>query len=111
MKFDDEFYESVRKDAWVAAGVGCGGYNSDVDDLLIRIVELIVVEGPIFCDAIAREVGESPQFVELVQYVLCSAEWCEYGTSPRGCFAMPGLDGARLLKSMREWREEHWREQ
>ncbi|MCH2074226.1 MAG: hypothetical protein MK130_05115 [Puniceicoccaceae bacterium] len=66
-----------RKSFWDdILGVGCGGYNSEVDDSVISVVERMLRK-----EFFAENVHE-----ELISYILCSADLAEYGTSPRGAW-------------------------
>lgn len=51
-----------------------------------KIAKLIKDERPIFYTEIADKLKITPEFVQLVQYLLCGADLAEYGTSPRGCW-------------------------
>lgn len=66
--------------------LSCGGYNGAVDDDVLAVMRLIADCRPIYVTEIAAETGLAPNYVELIQYILCSADLCEYGTSPRGCW-------------------------
>lgn len=97
-------------DPWEALGVNYGGYNSAVDLDGIRVLEGIA-SGQ-YCTDIAGATGLTPEHVELWQYLFCSARWCDYGTSPRGCFQNYS-DKTTLAERVAGWRayyERHWGE-
>jgi hypothetical protein len=107
-------------DPWTAMRIHCGGYGSEVDLDVIRVLRAIAVgsrncieglEGPKgYVTDIAEQTGMSASHVELIQYMLCSADWCDYGTSPRGCF--PNWDGdfEALIAAWEKYYEQQWGE-
>lgn len=67
----------TRNDFWTdVLDLGCSGYNSEVDDAAIAVIERMM-KGPLQ----ARTVQD-----ELISYILCDAGLGEYGTSPRGAW-------------------------
>lgn len=97
---------------WNAMGVHCGGYGGDVDWDIIRVLRIIggPRESSRYNLDIAKETGLAPNHVELIQYLLCSADWCDYGTSPRGCFPNYGNDFAALIAAWEGYYVHHWGE-
>jgi hypothetical protein len=77
---EDEF------DMWNELGVPCGGYSSRIDFLVIEIMKNLQFPILPYVTDIAKKLEVSEDFVELVQYILCSKDLFEYGVSPRGCF-------------------------
>ncbi|HEY1605579.1 MAG TPA: hypothetical protein VGF77_08260 [Allosphingosinicella sp.] len=83
-------------DPWVDLGVPLGGYSSSVDDDILAVLKAIRdgsrrlrqnEDGPgNYVTDIAKVTGLSESHIELIQYIFCSCDWCDYGTSPRGCF-------------------------
>ena len=71
-------------DMWESFKIRCGGYNSATDWNMINVMEC-VLDGNFNSD-IALKLSIDTEHVELIQYILCSCDLCEYGTSPRGCF-------------------------
>ncbi len=58
-----------------------------------------------FSSDIAKECGWPEEYVELIKYILCSANLAEYGTSPRGAWIHHGL--AELMpKVIARWRAD-----
>lgn len=93
-------------DPWDALGIGCASYNSGIDQNAINV--LCGIRDKLFCDDIAERYGMSALHVELFQSIFCSADWCEYGTSPRGCFpedreGFPALIAAWEAYFKRRW--------
>ena len=84
--------------------ISCGGYNSEVDEDVINVAKLIRDKRPIFYTDIAKELNLKPTHVELIQYILCSLDFAEYGTSPRGCWLTE--KGEKALTQMEEVIEE-----
>lgn len=95
-------------DPWEAIEIHCGGYNSEVDADAIAVLKAIRNGG--YVSHIAKETGLSEAHVELWQYIFCSADWCDYGTSPRGCFPMPGIDFPALIAAWETYYERSWGE-
>ena len=71
--------------------INCGGYNSDVDDMIIERMEKIQEDEDSFADN---------KFDELINYILCSMNYAEYGTSPSGCWLTE--KGEEMLKVFKE---------
>ena len=46
--------------------------------------------------------------VELIQYVLCSANLCEYGTSPRACWFIDEKVADKLISDSEKQYAEKW---
>lgn len=102
-------------DPWTALGISCGGYSSAVDSEAIAVLRAIRhgVEESRYVTGIAAATGLSEGHVELWQYIFCSADWCEYGTSPRGCWIVHdhGDDfGDRLIAAWEAYYERQWKE-
>lgn len=75
----------------------CGGYNGSIDDLMLNVLELSdsqKYENSWYAH-IAKKAGVPEDYVELINYVLCSADLMEYGTSPRGAWLTE--EGRKLL--------------
>lgn len=60
-------------------------YNKRIDDDVLAVLKAVAVEGA-FNDGVAKDLGLPEQYVEMIQTLLCDIGWCEYGTSPRGCW-------------------------
>jgi Mn-dependent DtxR family transcriptional regulator len=78
--------EDVRVCEEVWELITCGGYNSSVDDIIVKVMECIKTDRPIYVTDIADKLKLQDDFVELIQYIICSLDYAEYGTSPRGCW-------------------------
>lgn len=76
---------------WDILGIECGGYNSDTDNDVFHVLVFLYMYRnnsgvSKFVDNIAKYTGMSESHVELIQYIICSRELADYGTSPRGCW-------------------------
>ena len=76
--------------------IKCGGYNTEVDIDIIAVMECIKVNRPIFYTDISIKLGFKKEYVELIQYIICSLDYAEYGTSPRGCWLTD--EGEKILE-------------
>lgn len=95
-------------DPWTALGISCASYNSEIDAEAIKVLRGIAALK--YCTVIATESGMSPSHVELLQSIFCSAGWCDYGTSPRGCWPIdregfPALIAAWEVYYQRQWKD------
>lgn len=91
--------EECPTDPWGdCLGLSCGGYNSEVTNDILAVMRVIIDDRPAYVTDIAEKTGLLPKHVELIQYILCSADLCEYGTSPRGCWA---IDDDRFRAAMK----------
>lgn len=70
---------------WDVLGISCGDYNTAIDEHILSVMEEIN-KGPCFVTDLSETLGLDRHYVELIQYLICSAEMGEYGTSPRGCW-------------------------
>lgn len=88
--------------------IKCGGYNSEVDSDIVSVMELI--KNKMFVTDIAERLKMSKSHVEIIQYILCSMDYAEYGTSPRGCWlTKKGEDALKLFKKRFELMDEEER--
>lgn len=77
-------------------------YNSEVSDDFFNVMDC--VEDGCSNSAIAEKLGLSPNYVELIQYLLCNNGHAEYGTSPRGCWLTDkGIEVYEKLKTLRKY--------
>lgn len=76
--------------------IPCGGYASEVDDAIIAVMQLIRDKMPIFYTDICKITGFQSEFVQLIQYILSTLDYAEYGTSPKGCWLT--AKGEKMLK-------------
>lgn len=86
-------------DPWSALGISCASYSSQIDADAIHILKAIASRQ--FNSDIAVMLGLPEQYVELLQSIFCSAGWCDYGTSPRGCF--PAMDWNEFQAIISAW--------
>lgn len=93
---------------WDALGLQCVSYNSEIDRGAIAVLRGI--KGRLYCDAIAEKTGMAPAHVELLQSIFCSANWCEYGTSPRGCWPIDRDYFHLLIGAWEAYYERKWGE-
>jgi hypothetical protein len=109
--------DDVAWDPWDALGIHCGGYSSSVDDQLLAVMRAVRdgarrsrarEDGPTnFVRDVARVTGLGEDHVELVQYILCSADLCDYGVSPRGAWPIDDkLD--EFIARFERYYEERW---
>jgi len=89
---------------WDILGIPKGTYNSAVDEHIIYVIDRMIPKPyAAFSSDIAKEKGWPEEYVELIKYILCSAELAEYGTSPRGAWINHDL--ADLMpKVIERWR-------
>ena len=85
---DPEYFVTL----WEAVGCQCGGYNGELDELLLDVVKSQLAEntennGIFLYGKDASE--EIKSKIELINYILCSADLLDYGTSPRFPFISP----------------------
>ena len=84
-------------DPWEAFPCLYGSYSSEFDDMAILVLENLVK-----CEFGAR--GGEGLAHEMFREMLCTADLCDYGTSPRGCF--PTWEFGEVLPALLEkWRE------
>jgi len=97
-------------DPWDAMGVSNGGYSSEVDQHAIAILRAIRDgdRSGRFVTDIAQATGLAPAHVELWQYLFCSADWLDYGSSPRGAFPRYGFDFDGLIAAWEAYYERRW---
>lgn len=83
-------------------------YSQAVEDDFIRVLKEIVQVS--HSSAIAAKLGMAETHVTLIQYALCDADWCDYGTSPMHCFINHPL--AELINQViKRWEKmEHWKD-
>jgi hypothetical protein len=98
-------------DPWIALDIHCASYSGAVDQDALNVLRLIGGPEFIYCTGIAERLGLSASHVELLQSIFCSADWCDYGTSPRGCFptdrdGFPALIAAFEVYYERQWGEK-----
>lgn len=93
-------------DPWERLGIGCATYNSTVDEQALAVLKGI--RDGLFNTDIAKHTGMSREHVELFQYIFCSADWCEYGTSPRGCFPMDYDEFGKIVENFEKHIEVEW---
>jgi hypothetical protein len=95
-------------DPWESLGLNCCSYNSEIDQQAIDVLRLIGKPEFTYCDDIAETVGLAPAHVELFQGIFSSAGWCEYGTSPRGCWAIDRKGFPALIAAWESYYERKW---
>lgn len=106
-----EDWDGAYFDPWEAIGLRCCSYNSEIDRRAIDVLREIARPEFTYCNDIAEKLELSPVEVELWQGIFCSANWCEYGTSPRGCWIVHdhGPDfGERLIAAWEAYFERKW---
>lgn len=96
-------------DPWEALGLDCMSYNSEIDTAAINVLKGIASEKRYTTD-IASKYKIDPLLVEFLQSIFSGSNWCEYGTSPRGCWPID-RDGFHLIiEAWEAYYERHWGE-
>lgn len=85
---DDSFF-----DPWRLFPALYGSYSNDFDDMAITVLQNIADNGE------RQEALAHQMFREM----LCASDLCNYGTSPRACFATSAFK-AILLELLAKWR-------
>ena len=93
-------------DMWGALGIRCGGYWAEVDSDIIRV--MICIKNDMSNIDIAKACRMSESHVALIQYILCSADWCEYGTSPSSCFPNGTENFNQLVEAAERYYQAKW---
>lgn len=83
-------------------------YSSDIDREIYLVAKEIGQKEYRYCNDIAEATGLSINHVELIQTLLCSADWCTYGTSPRACFPNNETEFPKLLNQMKSYIAGRW---
>lgn len=94
-------------DFWEEADMLSLSYNSEIDENLIDVFKLICLKE--FNSDIAEKLKLPRQYVEVLQGIFCDIGWCDYGTSPRGCWVDLNLDKDKLIKKLENWYSEKWK--
>ena len=92
---------------WDALGQSCLSYNSEIDAEAISVLRGIAAGK--YCHNIATETGLSPSHVELFQSIFAGAGWCEYGTSPRGCWPIDREGFPALIEAWESYFQRQWK--
>jgi hypothetical protein len=93
-------------DPWEALGLGCCSYSGDADDNALAVLRGI--RDGLYSTDIAKRTGLTSSHVELLQGIFCSADWCEYGTSPRGCWPVDREGFPALIAAWEAYYQRHW---
>jgi hypothetical protein len=98
---DEEFRTSEEFDPWDFFPAVYGSYSEAFDDLAIDVLERIAARRTHDGETLAHEI-----FREM----LCTAELCTYGGSPRGCFPTLAFKPLLpiLLERWKRYREIVW---
>jgi glucan biosynthesis protein len=88
------------------AKLSCVGYSSRLDYDALNVLKGIAEKK--YNTDIAQELGLPEQYVELLQSIFCSVDWCEYGTSPRGCWIDPSKDADELIAKFERYYRDRW---
>jgi hypothetical protein len=96
-------------DMWEFFRVPYASYNSSIDEKFIRIIENNILDKDnSYSTVAAKKLDIDPDFVEFIYYVLCGTELWEYGTSPRGCWAIDEEKCKELLNKCKKYFFIHW---
>lgn len=104
MKIESIDYPSM----WELLGVSYGGYNSEIDRLVIDIMKSLMRPDCLYMTDIAKILNCDELFVETIQYILCSTGLWTYGTSPRGCFPENDEKCRELIDKCEIYFKEKW---
>lgn len=99
--FDEECW-----DFWESVGITCGGYDSQQDLDVINVFKE-TSKSPHWHINIAKNLNLDTRYVTLIMEILCSAGFCEYGTSPRGSWAIHDKYQENLNK-LEDWYNRRW---
>ncbi len=105
---DPEMQSCEDFDPWEIVPGLYGTYSSDFDDMAIKVLENLELAQQRRWD---EQDWESEGLAhQMFREMLCNADLCDYGTSPRTCFATSGFGELlpRLLERWKEWRELRW---
>lgn len=92
---EDEF------DPWSLFPSVYGSYSKAFDDLALRVLRNIQ----------EREFEDDDLAAEIFREMLCTADFCSYGTSPRVCFwDLDQVLLAALIDRWTEWSSRTWQE-
>lgn len=93
-------------DFWRTSGLTCSGYDSDIDLDLINVFKETAKDSHWFKD-IAINLNLNEKYVCLLIEILCSANFCEYGTSPRSAWAIKS-EYEENLNKLENWYLQKW---
>lgn len=93
-------------DFWDEVGLHCAGYSAQIDADLFKV--FLGVRAGMYLTEIAKHFDLPESYVELLQYALCSIGWCDYGTSPRGCFVGADQNADALQEKLLKWFIANW---
>jgi len=87
-------------DPWELFPALYGSYSSDFDKCAIEVLQEIL----------ASEKKRDDLGAEMFREMLCTAGFCEYGTSPRVCFCIGGVEKLlpQLIEAWRAYSLIHW---
>jgi hypothetical protein len=94
-------------DFWEDVNI-CGGYDSGSDANLIRVF-IETGKRPNWYEDIAKRLDLDENYVMLLMEILSGAGFCEYGTSPRGAWAVHNEYEANVEK-LKSWYKNKWNE-
>lgn len=81
-----------------ALGIQVLSYNSEITDAIVGVMKLARRPNPAYNTDIARKLDLAPNYVELIQYLICQNDHAEYGVSPRGIWLTD--KGEKLLEQL-----------
>lgn len=73
-------------DMWEELGIRFASYSQSIDRKVIDIMKCKLNKDTSFSSNCAKHLAIDEDFVELINYIFCSALDFDYGTSPRGCW-------------------------
>lgn len=106
IKPNAEDAEGEYWDPWDALKLPCCSYSSALDDQAIAVLRGI--NDRLYATDIAARAGMTPEHVELLQGIFCSADWADYGTSPRGCWPIDREGFPKLIEAWEAYYTRQW---
>jgi len=86
-------------------------YSSEIDQAVLKVIHDLADESlSDWYEDIAKHHALDPLLVELIKTLLASADWVEYGNSPRGGWLVHGCE-QELLEKYRQYIRDWWQEE
>jgi hypothetical protein len=76
LTFDKQWFEEYKEEFNFT-------YNQDIDEDIIKVLSFYLDDNNDFMDGVKNKFGFDLKYIELIQTLLCSYNFLEYGTSPR----------------------------
>lgn len=97
----DDLMDADRFHPWNILPAIHGNYSSDFDDCAIEVLTALIEN---------NFNGRHDLAAEMLREMLCVANLCDYGSSPRVCFPTPGFAALlpELLARWKDYYQLHW---